>query len=634
MASSGHGFVEWKEQFVSQERGNRIVHYLLKDSAGDSILAVVGTERSVRHMVYVVADEFLNAYGDGNSIQAGFKWRSKREVVDWLTSMLSKQHLLVDQSMTALQRNDPMQAIGSSKFSKSGFQARHTIVRGHNSDIEWSGIAWTCGKQLKHYPAFSRNGITIMIQSFVFVMANEGNHYLAYVEDMYEDKKGQRKVKVRWFHRNQEIKGVIPVENSHPKEVFITPYAQVISAECIDGPAIVLTQEHYEQCSSIFPNDSLARIHFCFRQFRNNRVKPFNIGKLRGYLDQPILSCLNPDPFSKEEGEEDLLYSNKRARCGLTQMIMSDPSCRNLMSGRFGRKLVAVKHSGPLIWHNRVFTVNEKIELLSQDSGIRGCWFRCTVMQVSKKHLKVQYDDVQDEDGSGNLQEWIPSFRLAMPDKLRMRCSGRQALRPIPNGQTDLICEVGAAVDAWWSDGWWEGVIIGIDDWGNDSLQVYIPGESLFLNVQRRNVRLSRDWVGGQWVDINPKPDILSLISLAISLDTKLSTSSTSTKSEPEPDRVGVRLDTVEEEEKLNLSASGSSDVEWVNNKQQPSVKGEDSNKGNGSDTDNDDNEAWLEVEKFQSNEEKHEGELVEMVAEKFQANGEKHEGEPVEVVA
>lgn len=31
-------------------------------------------------------------------------------------------------------------------------------------------------------------------------------------------------------------------------------------------------------------------------------------------------------------------------------------------------------------------------------------------------------------------------------------------------------------MDAWWSDGWWEGVIIGIDDWGNDSLQVYIPG--------------------------------------------------------------------------------------------------------------------------------------------------------------
>ena len=54
MAVNNRCFVEWKEQFVSQERGNRVVHYYLKDSAGESVLAVVGTERSVRHMCYVV----------------------------------------------------------------------------------------------------------------------------------------------------------------------------------------------------------------------------------------------------------------------------------------------------------------------------------------------------------------------------------------------------------------------------------------------------------------------------------------------------------------------------------------------------------------------------------------------------
>lgn len=103
MSGNGHCFVEWKEQFVSQERGNRVVHYFLKDSAGESVLAVVGTERSVRHMFYVIADEFLQAHGKENSIHAGFKWRSRREVVDWLTSMLSKQHLHGDRSgMTTL----------------------------------------------------------------------------------------------------------------------------------------------------------------------------------------------------------------------------------------------------------------------------------------------------------------------------------------------------------------------------------------------------------------------------------------------------------------------------------------------------------------------------------------------------
>lgn len=90
MSGEGRCFVEWKEQFVSLERGNRVVHYFLKDSAGETILAVVGTERSVRHMFYVVADEFVEAFGSQSSIHAGFKWRSRREVVDWLTSMISK----------------------------------------------------------------------------------------------------------------------------------------------------------------------------------------------------------------------------------------------------------------------------------------------------------------------------------------------------------------------------------------------------------------------------------------------------------------------------------------------------------------------------------------------------------------
>lgn len=98
MSGNGRCFLEWKEEFVSQERGNRVVHYFLKDSSGESVLAVVGTERSVRHMFYVVAEEFVRVYGAENSIHGGYKWRSRREVVDWLTSMLSKQHLQGDRS--------------------------------------------------------------------------------------------------------------------------------------------------------------------------------------------------------------------------------------------------------------------------------------------------------------------------------------------------------------------------------------------------------------------------------------------------------------------------------------------------------------------------------------------------------
>ena len=44
-----------------------------------------------------------------------------------------------------------------------------------------------------------------------------------------------------------------------------------------------------------------------------------------------------------------------------------------------------------------------------------------------------------------------------MHEKLGIRHSGRRIIQPAPDKeQTDLALEVGAVVDAWWSDGWWE----------------------------------------------------------------------------------------------------------------------------------------------------------------------------------
>lgn len=80
-------FVSWEEQVICQERGNRVIHFYLRHVSGDSVLAVVGTERSVRHMMYVVPQQFLQAYG---SINVTYKWRARREVVDWLNHLVLK----------------------------------------------------------------------------------------------------------------------------------------------------------------------------------------------------------------------------------------------------------------------------------------------------------------------------------------------------------------------------------------------------------------------------------------------------------------------------------------------------------------------------------------------------------------
>ncbi|XP_027171117.1 uncharacterized protein LOC113770746 [Coffea eugenioides] len=533
MAASDQCFVEWKEQFVSKERGNRVVHYFLKDSSGESILAVVGTERSVRHMFYVVSEEFLNAYGAENSVHAGFRWRSRREVVNWLTSMLSKQHRQSDCSRSP--KDDPIFAVNIRQpqiREPKGRLARN--LRGNPSDIVWSDEAWACGKQLKHFPAFCRNGVTIAVQSFVYVMAEKENRYLAYLEDMYEDRKGHKKVKVRWFHHNREVRGVVSVRNPHPKEVFITPYAQVISAECVDGPAIVLTREHYEKCIAVFPNDVFARAHFCFRQFKSNRVKPFKLSKLGGYFNQPIFSCFSRDFFEDEEfssGDEVKVGVKRTKRGREPQHVTNKFSSHKLKYGLLNGGPNLQKHVEGQFWQTSMFNVNDKIEFLCQDSGIRGCWFRCTVLEISRRQMRIQYDDIEDEDGCGYLEEWIPAFRLATPDKFGMRYPGRPTIRPaVTSNQMDDVFKVGAPVDAWWSDGWWEGVVTGNYNSGKGSYQVYIPSENLVLNIDKKKLRISRDWVGDQWMDVEGNPDILSIISAAISLDSKHSVSSAITK--------------------------------------------------------------------------------------------------------
>ncbi|KAI3686170.1 hypothetical protein L1987_79843 [Smallanthus sonchifolius] len=506
MAANSQCFVEWKEHYVSKERGKRVVHYFLKDVWGESVLAVVGTERSVRHMFYVVAEEFLKSNEAENSVSAGYRWRSRREVVNWLTSMLSKQHQEGEHSKSP--KSGHILGVGAS------FQNR--LTRNLNTrvpDIVWSGAAWTCAKQLKHFPAFCRNGITIAVQSFVYVMAEEEKCHLAYLEDMYEDRKGQKKVKVRWFHHSQEVQAAITLKSPHPKEVFITPYAQVISAECVDGLALVLARGHYEKCVSTLPDDLLSRVHLCLRQFKNNYVKPFKLSKLCGYFDQPVFTVLDTDFFEDEENSlrDNVKLGAKRPRSSRGLQVAScDLSSMDVKYEILRRKLIPkyVKNRGSNIMF---FKVSDKIELLCLDSGIRGCWFRCTIVQVAKRRLKVQYDDLKEEGGSGNLEEWIPAFRLAMPDKLGIRCSGRPTTRPAHmENETSVAFKVGSPVDGWWSDGWWEGVVTGIGESGD--VQVYVPGENLLLELHKENIRVSREWVGDRWVDLETKPDILSLI--------------------------------------------------------------------------------------------------------------------------
>lgn len=203
-----------------------------------------------------------------------------------------------------------------------------------------------------------------------------------------------------------------------------------------------------------------------------------------------------------------------------------------------------------------------------------------------------------------------------MADKLGIRLSGRPIIRPAPDEeQTDLALEVGAVVDAWWSDGWWEGVVTGFEDYG-DYVRVFTPGmlirqrsvfsiipsfpyvfilhnvivvvalgESLLLKVHKKDLRISREWLGDQWINIEAKPHVVSVVSATFVSGSKPSLSSAIGKDVKSDGLASSSIEApvstdhdIVEEENLNGTASASSDgllkiADWVNGDKSPSLK-------------------------------------------------------------
>lgn len=76
------------------------------------------------------------------------------------------------------------------------------------------------------------------------------------------------------------------------------------------------------------------------------------------------------------------------------------------------------------------------------------------------------------------FQEWVLASRVAAPDVLGLRICGRTTVRPSPcssnKGRVSWAFDVGSLVDAWWHDGWWEGIVLKKES--ENKIHVYFPG--------------------------------------------------------------------------------------------------------------------------------------------------------------
>ncbi|OMP06770.1 hypothetical protein COLO4_07905 [Corchorus olitorius] len=511
-SSSTAAYVSWDEVNVSTDKGRREVHYYLKRRDGISDLAVIGKEKSLRHMSYHFAIKNRSLFFSNTPF---YKLKTRREVVYWLESVVS------DSSS-----REPYSSVGGFCDEKNvnldfgavkAFQSRK--LGQCTKEFLWLGSSWTCRKKRKHYQSFRRNGVIISIHNFVYVLAEEHKRLIAYLEDMYEDSRGSKMVVVRWFHKIDEV----------------------------DGLATVLCPDHFKKFLKEASHTQLDPF-VCGKQFKNDDVKPFDITQVEGYWNQDILRYMyghltSNDCVSRQQRADDQkadaddgvgIRPRKRCRQSNDDVSFNYSDIRESMdalcadvhdfvnskngteSFSFSARNSAILSTDEAKQNSSLhLKVGSKVEVLAQDSGIRGCWFRALIIKKHKDKVKVQYQDIQDAaDEAKKLEEWILASRVAVPDPVGIRISGRPTIRPspqCPKGSASCIV-VGSVVDVWWHDGWWEGIVVKNDS--EDKLHVYFPGEKRESIFNPGDIRNSQEWLGNRWIDIKQRHDVVRSIVL------------------------------------------------------------------------------------------------------------------------
>lgn len=286
---------------------------------------------------------------------------------------------------------------------------------------------------------------SFQVHDFVYVLAEEDKPLVAYLDDMYEDSRGNKMVVVRWFHKIDEVDIVLPeTYNYNDREIFFSLCLQDLNIECVDGLASVLSPQHY-QIYLREARHTRFEPFVCGMQFENDDVKPFDITQVKGYNEQKIFEYMRPTSpssnaknFRAEDGlkvdvdcsdtidvkpKKRLRLCNKYGAClqpanksqAPYDAIRMVPKWKGNSTDNIGAPQVSLKESvvaavslatKEVVMHkSQAFTTGDHIEVLCQDSGIRGCWFRALIIKKKLDKVKVKYLDLKDAaDEINNLE--------------------------------------------------------------------------------------------------------------------------------------------------------------------------------------------------------------------------------------
>lgn len=259
-------------------------------------------------------------------------------------------------------------------------------------------------------------------------MAEENKRRVAYVEDLYEDLKARKKVVVRWLHQIDEVNVILP-RGVNDREIFFSLCLQDLSVECLDGLAAVLGPQHFDK----YLDMGLSipwKPFLCRRQVEaDGIIKPFDITGVQGYWKQEVLRCMFPrvgvhlnssestavSVFKSDEADTDRVSDIKPTR---RRALICGDGTKGSLRLKFRRLDDTHRYppaplppkKNPSQKRQQLFSPGQRIEVLSQDSGLRGCWFRCVILKRYQDKVKVRYTDLQDADGTGPLEVTDPIF--------------------------------------------------------------------------------------------------------------------------------------------------------------------------------------------------------------------------------
>lgn len=84
-------FSSWEEKIISAKKRERKVGYFLQKKSNEKYtLAVIGKQNIASHMSYELNGSFARYYASHLSSHEALKWNTKREVIDWLSTMVTQ----------------------------------------------------------------------------------------------------------------------------------------------------------------------------------------------------------------------------------------------------------------------------------------------------------------------------------------------------------------------------------------------------------------------------------------------------------------------------------------------------------------------------------------------------------------